>query len=52
MIMVLVGAQWAGILQFPAFSTTKARQLAPVTILYTANVCFALVGLSALNIPM
>ena len=42
----------AGIVQFPALSAKKARHLAPVTILYTANVCFALLGLQNLNIPM
>jgi hypothetical protein len=42
----------AGLVHFPALSARKARQLAPVTILYTANVCFALLGLQNLNIPM
>lgn len=42
----------AGVVQFPPLSAKKARHLAPVTILYTANVCFALLGLQNLNIPM
>ena len=44
--------QWAGCLSFPPLNVVRARQLAPVTVLYTANVCFALLGLQSLNIPM
>lgn len=51
-IAIVLPLRWAGVLQFPAVSASKARQLAPVTILYTANVCFALLGLANLNIPM
>lgn len=51
-VAIVQPLRWAGVLHFPAVSVAKARRLAPVTILYTANVCFALLGLSNLNIPM
>ena len=34
-----------GVIDFPAFSTQKARNLLPVVLLYNVNVLFALMGL-------
>lgn len=51
-VAIVLPLRSAGVLQFPALSARKARQLAPVTILYTANVCFTLLGLKNFNIPM
>ncbi|KAG2438204.1 hypothetical protein HXX76_005808 [Chlamydomonas incerta] len=42
----------AGMLGFPKFSWRTCRRLFWITVLYTANVGFALFGLKTLNIPM
>ncbi|KAG2450812.1 hypothetical protein HYH02_004647 [Chlamydomonas schloesseri] len=42
----------AGLLGFPRFSWRTCRRLFWITVLYTANVGFALFGLKTLNIPM
>ncbi|GLI68594.1 hypothetical protein VaNZ11_013064 [Volvox africanus] len=41
-----------GYLDFPRFSWATCRRLFWITVLYTANVGFALFGLKTLNIPM
>ncbi|GAX78815.1 hypothetical protein CEUSTIGMA_g6252.t1 [Chlamydomonas eustigma] len=41
-----------GYLNFPHFSWGICRQLFFVTVLYTANTAFALIGLKTLNVPM
>ncbi|GIL72333.1 hypothetical protein Vretimale_3998 [Volvox reticuliferus] len=41
-----------GVLDFPRFSWATCRRLFWITVLYTANVGFALFGLKTLNIPM
>lgn len=41
-----------GVLTFPRFSWAQARQLFLITVLYTINTAFALVGLKTLNVPM
>ncbi|KXZ51117.1 hypothetical protein GPECTOR_14g98 [Gonium pectorale] len=41
-----------GYLGFPPFSLTTCKRLFWITVLYTANVGFALFGLKTLNIPM
>ncbi|GLC35856.1 hypothetical protein PLESTB_000512900 [Pleodorina starrii] len=41
-----------GYLDFPKFSWQTCRRLFWITVLYTANVGFALFGLKTLNIPM
>lgn len=51
-IAVVVPLRAAKAVSFPATNMAKAMALLPVTLLYTANVGFALLGLRTLNIPM
>eukprot|EP00798_Chlamydomonas_sp_ICE-L_P016801 gene16801-23080_t len=50
--MILEPIRSAGILSFPRFSWHTCKRLSLISVLYTANVGFALFGLKTLNIPM
>ena len=41
-----------GLVSLSPWNWKRARQLLPITLLYTANTGFALAGLKSLNIPM
>lgn len=47
-----VESQLLGYAQYPRLSWSKAKSLTPVTVLYIANVGFALLSIQHLNIPM
>lgn len=51
-VIILVPLREAKLLVFPGFRWEKAVTLLPVTVLYTANVGFSLLGLRSLNVPM
>ena len=51
-LLVLYFLRYIGLVSKEQLSFSKARELAPVALLYTANVGFALASLSKLNVPM
>eukprot|EP00898_Chlorokybus_atmophyticus_P005077 jgi/Chlat1/5570/Chrsp369S05364 len=51
-LLTVYALKTIGTLRLEPFTRQRARALAPVAILYNANVAFALASLSSLNIPM
>lgn len=51
-VLVILPLWIAHVVVFPPFSWAMAKQLMPITVFYTSNTAFALLGLQSMNIPM